>query len=186
MSWSIDTSKPHTRLENAIMEANKKRIIMFCASIDEGVTALDNTYPGKMDSCIKIGASTGTGAKLSWVSDHDFLFPGEVPKPAASETNLWTSSHVGSSGSSVSTALAAGLAGVLLYCDRLAGTLPIPIDPNPSGREGTVSTTNKANSEIEKVDPLRHLSNMSIAFTYLSRGTNKPHRSGITSMCSRI
>ena len=143
---------------------------MFCASIDEGATSLDNTYPGKGNHCVKIGATTGTGAKLSWVSekDSDFLLPGEAPPPA-SEANLWNNPHRGSHGSSVSTALAAGLAGSLLYCDRLIGTPQVEPDPDPSDSEEAMTHGNTY--RFEKVDYLRNWGNMSIAFKNLSKNT---------------
>jgi hypothetical protein len=167
MSWSINTSRILSRLNTALQQATKEKIIMFCASIDEGATTYDNTYPGNWASCIKIGACTGTGAKLSWVSEphSNFLLPGEVPQ-SASEPNLWNNPHMGSFGSSVSTALAAGLAGVLLYCDRLTETPKVEPEPDPSEREGASRT-----QDLKKVDYLRNMNNMDTAFKFLSRGT---------------
>jgi subtilisin family serine protease len=167
MSWSINTSRNLSRLTAALELATKEKIIMFCASIDEGATTYDNTYPGNWKSCIKIGACTGTGAKLSWVSEFhsDFLLPGEVPQ-SASEPNLWNNPHMGSFGSSVSTALAAGLAGVLLYCDRLAGTPKVEPELDPSESE-EASTA----QDLRKVDYLRNMKNIDTAFDFLSRGT---------------
>ncbi|CAK7226324.1 hypothetical protein SCUCBS95973_006163 [Sporothrix curviconia] len=119
MSWSINGRDILSKLEDALREADRQKIVMFCASIDEGPSTADTTYPGKAGNCIKIGASTGTGAKLSWVSDSNsqFLLPGEVPTHKSADTNR--TPYMGSFGSSVSTALAAGLAGVLIYTDRL-------------------------------------------------------------------
>jgi len=118
MSWSIDASIDIPGLNDAFRDAEEANIIMFCASIDRGPTVTDQTYPGRTKKCIKIGASTAKGHRLTWVSkeDSDFLAPGEGIQPA--ETHLW-SQQSDPFGSSVSTALAAGLAGVLLYCDRL-------------------------------------------------------------------
>ncbi|CAK7209195.1 hypothetical protein SEUCBS140593_000413 [Sporothrix eucalyptigena] len=127
MSWSINGRDILNKLEDALREAARQQIVMFCASIDEGPSTADTTYPGKAGSCIKIGASTGTGAKLSWVSDSNsqFLLPGEVPIKKSADSSRWSQGqqqnppYMGSFGSSVSTALAAGLAGVLIYTDRL-------------------------------------------------------------------
>ena len=169
MSWSIKASGVLTGLENALQAAVNERIIMFCASIDEGATAIDRTYPGKEGNCIKIGASTGTGAKLSWVSESNssFLVPGEAPQQA-SEPTAWSHPHLGSFGSSVSTALAAGLAGVLLYCDRLIETPKTPIVPLGAG--GMPMTPGRSHN-FKEVDFLRSTGKMVEAFKYLSKGT---------------
>lgn len=195
MSWSISGRNVHDRLEEALREAARQQIIMFCASIDEGPSSVDKTYPGKTGNCIKIGASTGTGAKLSWVSESNsqFLLPGEAPHQTAAESGRWSQSqqqhppYMGSFGSSVSTALAAGLAGVLMYCDRLLesenvntngvdtapeGSAPGPIvAPNslaviaaPAGPGSTVGST-------QPTDYLRTTHKMVEAFQVLSKGT---------------
>ncbi|KAI0595325.1 hypothetical protein F4775DRAFT_569866 [Biscogniauxia sp. FL1348] len=162
MSWSINSSKPETRLENVLQTAAKERIIMFCASIDEGPTASDKTYPGKESSCIKIGASTLTGTKFSWVSEsYHFLIPGEVPN-STTETDHWDRPHTGSFGSSVSTALAAGLAGSLIYCDRL-----LHIDNRGNGDgEPRLHQTNHCSKET---DQLRQMGMLLGAFESMSR-----------------
>lgn len=90
MSWSISDGRSSvTKLEEAIKAANNANITMFCASVGEGA-ATDNAYPGKYHRCIKIGASTGNGDRLSWVSDSnsDFLLPGQGQVPRlATATN---------------------------------------------------------------------------------------------------
>lgn len=227
MSWSIGSNLPLCELEAALDEAHKERIIMFCASIDEGPTAVDRTYPGKNANCIKIGASTWSGARLSWVSESNsqFLLPGEAPplKTAASlasslgkksvaggsNTVAATASsaaaaaaasmasgypHRGLFGSSVATALAAGLAGVLLYCDRLLGSsrvlapgstpaavqhfMPLPtpsIAAGPSPIDAGVAGPSivRRQSDVPYVEYLRHEGKMMAAFHELSKGTHK-------------
>lgn len=159
MSWSIKSSSVLPELEEALQAAVNNRIVMFCASIDEGPTTVDKTYPGREANCIKIGACTGMGAKLSWVSEttSQFLLPGEIPQQVSEPTTHFQ----GSFGSSVSTALAAGLAGVLLYCDRLTSSIKkvSPLELT-SARTGSL-----------QVDPLRNKGKMAEAFGRLSRGT---------------
>lgn len=152
MSWSIDSNTSITELDKALTAAEEANIIMFCASIDRGPTVTDQTYPGRNKNCIKIGASTAKGNRLTWVSkeDSDFLAPGEGIQPA--ETHLW-SQQSEPFGSSVSTALAAGLAGVLLYCDRLLLEKP------------------KAGERYkEPVDLLRLKGNMQKVFSNIAKG----------------
>ncbi|KAI1110437.1 hypothetical protein F5Y14DRAFT_363061 [Nemania sp. NC0429] len=160
MSWSIRGRSGITDLANAIKAADAKRILMFCASPDDGTTT-DNTYPAKEPSCIKIGACTATGAILSWVSDQsaEYLLPGEAPgletDPGAEPSSWNNYGHIGSFGSSVSTALAAGLAGVILFCDRLM---------RPKSDED--STTKHGEGPTTEI--FRDVSKMKTAFTRLS------------------
>ncbi|KAK1779759.1 hypothetical protein QBC45DRAFT_325176 [Copromyces sp. CBS 386.78] len=137
MSWSIHSGGSTIKeLESALKKAVDKKIVMFCSSIDEGPMVDDNTYPGRTGHCIKIGASTGDGARLSWVSanNSDFLLPGDESVhvkrqngQSGTGSRRGYGSEVPAGGSSmVSTALASGLAGVLLYCDRLTRSSMAP------------------------------------------------------------
>ncbi|KAI1080675.1 peptidase S8/S53 domain-containing protein [Whalleya microplaca] len=161
MSWSIDTTATYKDLDTALENAAKQGIVMLCSSIDNGPNAVDNTYPSKTGRCIKIGASTGKGTILSWVTKdrNIFLAPGEGIQPI--ESHMWPQ---GSDpiGSSVSTALAAGLAGVLLYCDRLLSTRKD--EPAAKHLMPPISAQNRG------IDVLRYSNNMKIAFGNLSTG----------------
>ncbi|KAF4467266.1 Peptidase S8 S53 subtilisin kexin sedolisin [Fusarium albosuccineum] len=132
---------PTRLLKEALNRAVNANIVMFCPSIDEGATNMDKTYPGANKKCIKIGASSNTGARLSWVSaDSHFLIPGDShqglvgdgdtfddsddaratarAEAAAATEAPWapgSRAKEGAFGSSVATALAAGLAGSLLF-----------------------------------------------------------------------
>lgn len=170
MSWSIDTDSMLGELDTAIQAAVNDKILMFCSSIDQGSSARDNTYPGKVPGCIKIGASSGTGEKLTWVSEtsSDFLLPGENVQPT--EAHYWSRLKSGPYGSSISTALVAGLAGVLLYCDRLvAAGWDSETRISGGGSEGGCTSF----SRDKEVDALRQMNEMKKAFTNLSRGTEK-------------
>lgn len=145
MSWSIKASESSHDLGPALQEADGDHVVMFCSSTDEGATSNDSTYPGLVKSCIKIGASTDTGARLSWVSsESDFLLPGDASQAArepgvSGVSGRTLNAQAGLFGSSVSTALAAGLAGVLLYCDRLLGTPESVLSANSLQGGGRVS-----------------------------------------------
>lgn len=113
MSWSINANDKMTMLDAALRSAANGNIIMFCASIDEGVTAVDRTYPGIVHECIKMGAYTGSGSYPGCLRrKSQYLLPGDALQSVSERDST-------SSSSPVSTALAAGLAGVLLYCSRL-------------------------------------------------------------------
>ncbi|PYI24833.1 subtilisin-like protein [Aspergillus violaceofuscus CBS 115571] len=169
MSWSINSNRALTHLNDAIGRAEKNQIIMLCSAIDQGSHVRDNTYPGKNKNCIKIGASTVTGERLGWVSKDacDFLLPGEnvsLPRrrsSSSSQSGPTAHPQAGPYGSSVSTALAAGLAGALLYCERLL--------TGPAPEAGTTSSTT-SDPVLPYRDQLRGLGQMKVAFGNLAKG----------------
>jgi hypothetical protein len=121
MSWTIDGTTAETqdvdKLDSAIAEAKKQNILMICSTSDNGSFSSDNYYPAKSTECMRIGAATALGDKCTWVPDqHDYLLPGKnIPFKWVRQDGV---SSWYESGSSLATALAAGLAGLLLYCDR--------------------------------------------------------------------
>lgn len=182
MSWTIESRYGvNEKLDHALHDAANHRIIMFCSSKDEGATASDSSYPGINPRCIKIGASTGTGARLSWVSDDcHFLLPGDSRHGESGGDPLrfrgsggggdgppgsWARSGAGFFGSSVSTALAAGLAGVLLFCDRLVGA--------DKARITLSSLVPGSDGGAVEVDQLRTEGAMTKAFDALCAGSDR-------------
>lgn len=124
MSWSIKPAADDTtELGDAIVLAAKEGILMFCAATDEGAFR-DRTYPAASSTkeLFKIGAAEASGTALDWVGDQqrvDFLFPGHnvvVDRPGEVPPDKYRSL----SGSSVATALASGLAALILYCVQIA------------------------------------------------------------------
>jgi len=129
MSWTVDrTDKNEQDLENmkdAIDQAHKHNILMFCAAKDCGYSQSSNFgYPKNFDKPVFcIGATTEHGNLSESIGSQknaiDFGLPGEnlLPLSGNSEKEKIT-------GSSIATALASGLAGLLLYCiefDREGG-----------------------------------------------------------------
>ena len=97
---------------------------MFCAANDQGI-ARNRSFPaacGGTKHLFKIGAAEASGAVWKWVgdpSDVDFIFPGHnVVKERPNDAPLGKCRTL--TGSSVATALAAGLAALVLYCVQLA------------------------------------------------------------------
>lgn len=127
MSWTIKPT-PHnesdiSELESAIAAAAKERILMFCAANDQGL-ARDRSFPADCTLTkllFKIGAAEASGAVWNWVGNPaavDFIFPGhnvikERPNDAPVEKCRTLT------GSSVATAIAAGLAALVLHCVQL-------------------------------------------------------------------
>jgi hypothetical protein len=122
MSWTIQTTatdNPDMKsLEEAIFRASntENNILMFCSASDQGEHTPERCYPGDWKRGIRIGGATFAGDKLTWVDEKvDFWFPGrDVPFPSSDGRTV-----AYESGSSVATAAATGLAGVLLYAARL-------------------------------------------------------------------
>ncbi|KAK7403904.1 hypothetical protein QQX98_010311 [Neonectria punicea] len=120
MSWTIQATGQENedidKLKAAINKANSKNILMFCSASDQGANNKDECFPGGWNQCIRIGGATFTGEKLTWVDDRvDFWFPGRnVPFPSKDHKSITYES-----GSSVATAAASGLAGVLILSARL-------------------------------------------------------------------
>ncbi|KAK3940099.1 hypothetical protein QBC46DRAFT_385990 [Diplogelasinospora grovesii] len=119
MSWTIETvnSRDLQNLEAAVRRAQKKNILMFCAASDQGNSTTMQCYPGHWNLCLRIGAATGTGERCAWVHPRNFehLLPGEKITYDLGDPSS-PSEH---SGSSVSTAIAAGLAGLIKYLHRI-------------------------------------------------------------------
>lgn len=121
MSWTIETpvagNEDMESFEKAVAAARARNILMFCSTSDQGSSTKDICYPGDFDGCIKIGGATDTGEPLAWVGADkvDFLLPGKNVPFVNNEGK--TVSY--ESGSSVATAAASGLAGLLLFCGRV-------------------------------------------------------------------
>lgn len=123
MSWTIESRTPESEdmraLYAAIHRAAAQNILMFCSASDQGGSTEDASYPGEWGPCVKIGGSTVLGDRLTWVNEKNvhFLLPGKrIP---FEDPDGKTFSY--ESGSSLATACASGLAGALLYCDRILG-----------------------------------------------------------------
>ncbi|KAL6878819.1 hypothetical protein J3F83DRAFT_724010 [Trichoderma novae-zelandiae] len=121
MSWTIDPPEDEEErrfLDAAIVEAANADILMFCSASDKGAKQ-NLTYPSKATTKIfTIGAATASGAADSWVGNLgniNFIFPGTKVEMDGRRSGADTSSRE-VTGSSVATALAAGLAALVLYC----------------------------------------------------------------------
>ncbi|KAF4466269.1 intracellular serine protease [Fusarium albosuccineum] len=134
MSWSIEPSEAEKDslddLKRAINRADDDNILMFCSANDQGKTE-DKSFPGQFSRGLggklcKIGAATATGGEYHYVSFNnvDFLFPGRVVEKEQDENAADNAAAMGhkdrsTEGSSLATAFASGLAGLILYILQL-------------------------------------------------------------------
>jgi hypothetical protein len=130
MSWTIKSDPKYIDdeilLANQIIEAEKGGIVLFCSSEDKGQ---HNNNPGQLlpsrsNLLRRIGSCNGNGNKSEFVSEAEvhYLFPGEqlpVMQQHLKRTGNKTSST--DRGSSASTALASGLASLVLWCTIKSG-----------------------------------------------------------------
>lgn len=120
MSWTIEPPEDDVvrrELETAILDADRANILMFCSASDQGARQTD-TYPSRATRRIlTIGAAGPSGETSPCVGNPDkvdFTFPGDSVELMDGEAAAGPAKVV--SGSSAATALAAGLAALVLYC----------------------------------------------------------------------
>lgn len=142
MSWTIPSNGPEEErteaLKSVVNDARRKKLkipLMFCSAADDGPVSGEQgrSYPREMDrEIIVIGAArSDTGQMWSMVSSNKqnnvhFGVPGvEIESvvtgrmESAKRTALTSEHQKGRTGSSIATALAAGLAALLIHCMQL-------------------------------------------------------------------
>lgn len=97
-----------------------KEILLFCSAADHGQFNLKNThYPFNCDEIpkmFKIGAAKADGTKYPWTGNQvDFILPGEEVQMRGKDMAGLDQDPVPKTGSSVATALAAGLAAMIIH-----------------------------------------------------------------------
>lgn len=126
MSWTIEKPKSAREraesqalgdLDIALLDAASKNILMFCAARDEGLEQPNEVpFPAasKTGNIFVIGAAAPSGAASTWVNKKavHFLLPGTELRE--SRPKLMPPDMPVVDGSSPATALASGLAGLLL------------------------------------------------------------------------
>ncbi|KAI0549771.1 hypothetical protein F4679DRAFT_595566 [Xylaria curta] len=134
ISWTVKKprdTEPDAELKklgDAIKLALDKGILIFCAAGDAGNFS-DEEYPYDFDRnrIIRIGAATEDGRPWDRSGDPhklDFVFPGySIASRNARSDDDFPAEFQENTGSSVATALAAGLAALVLHCVRLAAIL---------------------------------------------------------------
>lgn len=117
MSWTIPVPKEpgpaQNRFEAAVRKACSRNVLMFCSSSDDGhITNINYPSAVQRDKVFRIGAAHDHGLAYKYVGkDVDFILPG---------VNVNVSATSAATGSSVATALAAGLAATIIYCCKIS------------------------------------------------------------------
>ncbi|KAL2871407.1 S8 family peptidase [Aspergillus lucknowensis] len=146
MSWTICKTKENQKgindLDNAVRSALDAKILLFCAASDSG--AMTGTeYPWAIDPTriFKIGAATADGRPWERTGDPQsltFIVPGhKVVSRNPHHESAIPRDFEENTGSSVATALAAGLTALVLHCIRLGAIQA----ENEMQQEGQVSPT---------------------------------------------
>ncbi|MCJ1394257.1 hypothetical protein MMC18_007135 [Xylographa bjoerkii] len=140
MSWSIDkldtdaTTNRVTALRNAVLKAADANILLFCANPDKGIGYGTKTYPTFLDSdrifCIGAAKEGHPSSQIDTANDKtDLYLPGvnipfevkSISNPSKGKAERPPQTWDKYSGSSLSCALAAGLAAMVLHCAQVSG-----------------------------------------------------------------
>ena len=184
ISWTIQkyqrnkNGKHLARLEDALGQAAKKDILVFCSAPDIGKAAMStfgNHYPfgcaTLSQSIFKIGAARADGSIYEQTGNYDdvhFIFPGHHIQYRENDS-IEVDDSMPRTGSSVATALAAGLAALIIHCVRLGAIYHHYRKGDRKGNDPLVITEATLRA-IKKIQPMRDV------FTLLSQGHSKENR----------
>ncbi|KAI8713707.1 Peptidase-S8 domain-containing protein [Fusarium sp. LHS14.1] len=155
MSWTVkDTEDNHkgiNGLREAVKDALDSGILLFCAAADTGaVTEVE--YPWSFDQrrIFRIGAATADGrvwGPTGSPRDLSFILPGhKVVSRNPHREGALPDDFEERTGSSVATALAAGLAALILHCVRLGA-----IHTEREALRGVRSPTTVSDVDVESL-----------------------------------
>lgn len=145
-------------LDAAILEAKSKNIIMFCSAMDKVDADARRFYPwaSAPESIMRIGAADATGKAATNVENGkaiNYYFPG---LQVLMDHDLRIKPHKDNSvtGSSVATALAAGLASLIRYCAILVQTFYEKPDHDVSGSRKSLIEKNPGDRDDSRLPPI--------------------------------
>ncbi|KAF8250914.1 hypothetical protein K440DRAFT_659149 [Wilcoxina mikolae CBS 423.85] len=128
MSWTIARTGSNSEfvaaLEESIRAAHDSGILMFGAASDEGFNTQNPTFPASLPGVICIGAADPSGqAENAAAKEAQFVFPGGEAgiKKLSRHPTLGGVNPDHASGSSFATAVAGGLAALILCCFEIVG-----------------------------------------------------------------
>ncbi|KAL7621994.1 hypothetical protein AAE478_007495 [Parahypoxylon ruwenzoriense] len=127
MSWTIkdEAQADGSSLTEQITEAERAGIVLFCSSDDKGQhnNAQNQLLPSPSNLLKRIGSCNGNGTKSDFVNETEihYLFPGEQLPVMQQHWRSKRGELRTDRGSSASTALAAGLASLILWCTVKSG-----------------------------------------------------------------
>ncbi|KAH8659966.1 hypothetical protein BX600DRAFT_551493 [Xylariales sp. PMI_506] len=173
MSWTLpmkDNKSGHKdKLHEALKKAVANKVLMFCSSPDKGkFTELDYPSGPWPNDFFRIGAAHADGTVFGWTPEDriTFVLPGvDVIKDQVGSRNSFQTASGKSgvstrvvdfkyeTGSSVATALAAGLAAMVIYCVK-ASILALKIANQNKGHVVGVGIPDDGANNIAKYDPM--------------------------------
>jgi hypothetical protein len=121
ISMSLSLANTDPELEIAINKAFNEGIVILASINGEGANAESPAFPASLGNVIAIGSADNQGSPSRGTVEEqaDFLLPGEQINAHVEFLNgLAATSAI--SGPSVATAIASGLASLVLACDRFA------------------------------------------------------------------
>jgi subtilase family protein len=161
MSWTINKTEENAdameKLKGAVNEAIKEKILLFCSVSDQGAKD-EEIYPAncnRQDSFL-IGSATITGKSWKWngANEVDYILPGtDLEVKIGDELFDRHLKRLCESGSSLATALASGLAALILDCVALRTPKDIHYLREPKGMKrafGAINTNQYANADDNK------------------------------------
>ncbi|KAL9115293.1 MAG: hypothetical protein Q9187_007331, partial [Circinaria calcarea] len=125
MSWTVapPTGGIKKAFDNALEKAIENNILMFCSSKDSGHFS-DPHYPSgyRSEAVFKIGAANPSGLpyeRAGSLDKLDYIFPGVEVVQRHTKAPPGVQNLSAETGSSVATALGAGLAALIMYCAKI-------------------------------------------------------------------
>jgi hypothetical protein len=161
-------------VHEVLEEAVKRRVLMFCSTPDKG-KFIEKDYPSGPwpGSFFRIGAAGADGNAFDWTTADDitYLLPGVDVIRAYVKDNPFDASSAEDiekrmaayteTGSSVSTALAAGLAAMIIYCIK-ASVLTVQTANGSQGSGSLLGTL-----PTDAAESIAHFDEMKRAFASL-------------------
>lgn len=125
MSWTVapPTGDVKKAFDKALERAIENNVLMFCSSNDTGHFS-DPHYPSgyRSEMVFKIGAANPSGLpyeRAGSLDKLDYIFPGVEVVQRHTKAPPGVETMHAETGSSVATALGAGLAALIMYCAKI-------------------------------------------------------------------
>ncbi|KAF5855466.1 hypothetical protein ETB97_009126 [Aspergillus alliaceus] len=123
MSWTLSTigDVEARKLRDVVEEAHDNGILTFASVSDQGLNQPEMSFPGKIPGVFRIGAARRSGVPDDFSHGYEFLFPGGSSTAKALQNgagDTGANSEI-TLGSSFATAVASGLAALILDCVEL-------------------------------------------------------------------
>ncbi|KAG8674142.1 hypothetical protein FPOAC1_000105 [Fusarium poae] len=162
MSWTIPIPETGTenqkRIDKVLKLACSKDVVMFCSSPDQRTQTKHYPSHYNRDKIFLIGAADDSGTAFNHAGlDNDFIFPGVNVNTGSNHSRSYstdpTSGVQVATGSSIATALAAGLAAMVTYCFKTSALAAVTTRI-AQGRPPTASGTELV--KPQDVDRIAH------------------------------